>query len=42
MKPHIRKNGALWLCGVLGSLGFVGVGYTPAMAYAEWEALCKQ
>lgn len=40
MKPRISKSMGLWYCGALG--GPYAIGYTPAHAYAEWEALCKQ
>lgn len=40
MKPHIVKRWGMWYCGIRGVM--YAVGYTPAMAYAEWEALCKQ
>ena len=40
MKPHISKSMGLWYCGYRG--GPHAIGYTPAMAYAEWRALCKR
>jgi hypothetical protein len=42
MKPHIKKQGTLWLCGIRGALGVVGVGYDPAGAYRDWWAMARR
>lgn len=37
MKPRLLKSMGLWYCGIPGTCRW-GMGYTPAMAYAEWKA----
>jgi hypothetical protein len=40
MKPRISKHDGLWYCCVRGVEPLlVGLGYTPAHAYAQWKAL---
>lgn len=41
MKPHLKLIRSLWYCAVRGGRygpEFVGLGYTPAHAYADWKA----
>lgn len=38
MKPKLIKRNGIWLCALVSALrGFVGLGYTPADAYKDWE-----
>lgn len=38
MKPKLIKSNGIWHCALVSALrGFVGLGYTPADAYKDWE-----
>lgn len=39
MKPRIRMFESLWYCQrTRAGFGTAGIGYTPALAYADWLA----
>lgn len=38
MKPHLRKKFGIWSCAsVEAGVLRLGYGYTPRMAYEEWQ-----
>ena len=40
MKPRIWLYKGLWQCAVMNVKSRrIGIGYTPALAYADWEAM---
>jgi hypothetical protein len=40
MKPRILKHRGQWYCGLLTGLPmYIGIGYDPAEAYADWDAV---
>jgi len=36
-KPRLLKRCGLWYCAFTRSGGVCGIGYTPALAYADWK-----
>jgi hypothetical protein len=37
MKPRIVRIDGIWHCGIRGNLLFLGIGYTPAEAFGNWN-----
>lgn len=36
MKPRLIKVNGLWHCGIKGTKGHLGVGWSPDEAYRDW------